>query len=190
MKITSIILLAFISLVQIVLAKDYELTEHKIQWTGSMPSQTHHGLLTPSTFEIDVNDDGVVEKLHVILDMNSLNVTDLKEGKMRKKLTKHLLSDDFLDAKGYPTSEFKLVRHESGRLIGKITIRGIEKAMTLPVKATGDDTNGWILEGSFKFNRQDFGVSYQNKGFFGTAKDKLIKNHVAMAIRLVIAPQE
>lgn len=190
MKTTSVILLTFISLVQMVLAKDYELTEHNIKWTGSMPSQTHHGLLTPSTFEIEVNDDGVVEKLHVIIDINSLDVTDLEEGKMRNKLTKHLLSDDFLNAKEYPTSEFKLVRHDSGKLRGVIKIRGIEKGIGLPVKITGDATNGWILEGSFQFNRQDFGVSYQNKGFFGTAKDKLIKDYVPMEVRLVIAPKK
>lgn len=190
MKITSIILFALASLVQIVVAKDYELTEHNVKWTGSMPAKTHEGLLTPEKFDISISDSGVIESLDVLLDMNSLNVTDMEEGRMRKKLTKHLLSDDFLDAKKFPNSGFNLVRHESGKLIGKITIRGIEKAINLPVKVTGDAANGWILEGSFKFNRQDFGVSYQNKGFLGTAKDKLIKDDVAMDIRLVIAPQK
>ncbi|MCH6258752.1 YceI family protein [Puniceicoccaceae bacterium K14] len=189
MKITSILLLALISLTRTVLAADYELTEHNIKWTGSMPSQTHYGLLTPSTFEIDIDDSGKVEKLHVVLDMNSLNVTDLKEGKMRNKLTKHLLSDDFLNAKGYPTSEFELSSHDSGKLVGTITIRGIEKDIALPVEVTGDASNGWILEGSFDFDRQDFGVSYQNSGFLGAAKDKLIRDLVTMDIRLVVEPK-
>lgn len=183
----SLLALTTIFLVPAVSAADYGLIKHHIQWTGSMPTQTHHGLLSPSDFAIEINDDGTVESLSVTLDMNSIDVTDLDEGRMRNKLMTHLRSEDFFHVGTYPTASFTLKRHADNHLDGIITIRGVARPLQLPVTLKPGANHSWILQGTFTFDRQDFGVNYQNGGIFGAAKDKLIRDEVEVAVELTVA---
>ncbi|MCH6257485.1 YceI family protein [Puniceicoccaceae bacterium K14] len=168
-------------------AAEYVLKEHRIHWSGSMPASTHEGLLTPLSTVVDIDDAGVINKLEVVLDMNSIDVTDLT-GKKRDKLAKHLLSRDFFYVKEHPTAKFKLDRHEDGSLVGEVEIRGVVKPITIPVEVTGSVSEGWTLEGAFAFNRQDFNVNYQNGGILGAAKDKLIRDMIDLEIELKVGP--
>lgn len=167
-------------------AEDYRLIEHSIKWTGSMPAKTHTGLISPKAFEVSIKEDGTIESLSISLEMDSIDVTDLKEGKMRNKLMEHLRSDDFFDVENYPTSGFVMSNFENGNIFGMIEIRGIKKEFSFPVEIEASIENGWILSGEFSFNRQDFNVKYQNRGFFGTAKDKLIRDEIYVNVSLKV----
>lgn len=169
-----------------IMAADYRLDEHHIQWSGSMPAKTHTGLLTPQSFDFSINEDGKVESLKVVLDMDSIDVTDI-DGKNRDKLMKHLRSEDFFFVEKFPTASFDLERHNDGKLHGTITIRGVSKPIALPVEVHGHPDRGWILTGSFVFDRQVFNVNYQNGGIFGVAKDKIIRDEVELDIELKVS---
>lgn len=164
---------------------DYAIERHRIAWSGSMPAKTHEGLISPQSYEIAISDKGEVEKLEVVLDMRSIDVTDL-EGKGRAKLTKHLMSEDFFYVERYPTAWFRLERYADGQLHGQIEIRGIRKGIVIPVEVEGSPEEGFRLTGRFSFNRQDFEVNYQNSGLFGVAKDKLIRDEVKLDIELLL----
>lgn len=151
-----------------------------------MPASTHTGLLTPQDFALEISDKGTVESLRVVLDMDSIDVTDLEGGK-RDKLMEHLRSEDFFHVEEYPTARFVMDEHRDGELLGTITIRGISKPFSIPVKVHGHVDRGWILSGTFTFDRQDFNVNYQNSGFFGVAKDKIIRDDVELDIELTAA---
>ena len=166
-------------------ASDYELEDHRIAWSGSMPAATHTGLLSPQDLDIEITEDGKIQSLKVVLDMDSIDVTDLKGGK-RDKLMGHLRSEDFFFVEKHPTASFDLEQHADGKLHGTITIRGISKPMTLPVEVHGHPDRGYILTGRFTFDRQDFEVNYQNGGLFGVAKDKLIRDEVELDIELKV----
>lgn len=166
-------------------ASEYQLEDYRIAWSGSMPAATHTGLLTPQSVNVSITEDGKIQFLKVVLDMDSIDVTDLKGGK-RDKLMEHLRSEDFFFVEKYPTASFDLERHVDGTLYGTMTIRGISKHMALPVEVHGHPDRGWILTGSFTFNRQDFNVNYQNGGFFGVAKDKLIRDEVELNVELKV----
>lgn len=166
-------------------AKEYVLEKHRISWTGSMPAATHEGLLSPKTAKIAIDEKGQIKTLMVELDMQSIDVTDL-EGSSRKKLINHLRSEDFFHVEKYPTAGFTLTSHEGDKMQGTLTIRGVSKPFTLPVKVTGHPDRGWVLTGEFSFNRQDFNVNYQNSGFFGVAKDKLISDEVKVGVSLTV----
>ena len=165
------------------LGAEYELTKHRIQWSGSMPARTHTGLLTPEDFDLEISDEGTVESLRVVLDMDSIDVTDLDGGK-RKKLMKHLRSEDFFYVEEYPTAQFVMDEHRDGELHGTITIRGISEPISIPVTVHGHPDRGWMLNGTFTFDRQKFNVNYQNSGFFGVAKNKIIRDEVELDIEL------
>ncbi|MGZ0709436.1 YceI family protein [Coraliomargarita sp. W4R53] len=170
-------------------AAEYQLKSHKLEWSGSMPSQTHTGLLTPKSLEVSISDAGDVESLTAVIDMTSIDVTDLDEGKMRNKLMAHLRSDDFFGVAEHPEAKFVLQSFARGRLIGQLEIRGIVKGVSIPAVVVGSPDKGWNLSGKLTFKRQDFNVEYQNKGFFGTAKDKLIEDYLTVNISLDVVPQ-
>ncbi len=185
-SISFILLLA--GLTGAVVAKDYQVTDQTIRWTGSTPVKFHTGLLTPKSSTISINEDGSVEHLEVILDMDSINVTDMGEGRMRNKLTGHLKNEDFFHVSAHPTAKFTMNRHEAGVLRGMLEIRGVRMDFGIPVEIKGDAMKGWSLVGSFTFDRQEFDVNYQAGGLLGAAKDKLISDDIKVDVSLQVAP--
>lgn len=123
----------------------------------------------------------------IILDMENLSVTDIKKEKDRKKLEGHLKSGDFFHVTVHPTATFELKEHKDGNLTGTLTIRGVARDAVIPATLAKNDEGDWELTADFTFNRQDFDVNYQNSGFFGTAKDKLIRDNVDVAVKLVFS---
>ena len=172
-------------------AKDYVMTDHDIRWTGSMPAKTHEGLLPLKSFEADITDAGKVTALTAVVDMTAINVTDL-EGKKRDKLTGHLKSDDFFHVAEYPTATFVLEEHKGDQFNGTLTIRGVSQKVTLPARVSGHPDRGWILSGNFEYDRNDFGVDYQNSGFLGfigAAKSKLIDDMIDVNVSVRLEPK-
>ena len=81
----------------------------------------------------------------------------------------HLRSADFFDAKTFPLIKFqgkKFVSSGDQYLItGDLTIKGVTKEITIPVKITGpvaSPMGGTVLglSGQITINRQDYGVSW------------------------------
>jgi polyisoprenoid-binding protein YceI len=75
----------------------------------------------------------------------------------------HLKKEEYFNAGKFPVISFvstNITNSANGTSLtmeGKITIKGVTKAITFPFKATprGDD---YLFEGEFKLNRRDFGV--------------------------------
>ena len=172
-------------------AKEYTLTEYEIRWAGSMPAKTHEGLLSLASLQANISDSGKVNSLSAVVDMSSINVTDLK-GDDRDTLTEHLKSDDFFHVEKYPVATFELQEHKDNQLHGTITIREVSKDISIPVRVSGDPNRGWMLVGDFEYNRKKFGVDYQNSGFLGlfnAAKSKLIRDAIDVSISLTLTPE-
>lgn len=173
-------------------AKEYDLAKQNIRWTGSMPATTHEGTLTLKSIQADITDEGRVTSLTAVIDMTKIENTDLKKEGSKKKLIKHLSSDDFFNVKEYPTSTFVLDEHKEGKFFGTLTIRGISKKVALPAKVSGHPDRGWILVGDFDYDRNDYGVDYQNSGFLGfanAAKSKLISDLIDVSVSVTLKPK-
>jgi polyisoprenoid-binding protein YceI len=175
----SIFLLSFLVLWSIKLqAKELSVESTVIKWTGAMPAKTHHGQLGAKRVDASIDDSGQIESLKIVLDMTSIEVKDMEPGKDRDKLTKHLKSEDFFFVREFPEARFEFVKMEGSNMIGDIEIRGVKKAIKVPADIKKSDQGAWVLSGVFSFDRQDFNVNYQNSGWFGVAKDKLIYDDV------------
>lgn len=78
-----------------------------------------------------------------------------------KTKDKHALGSSWFDAEQFPTitlqsTEFK--QTDSGLLlIGKLTMHGVTKAISLPFTFTANASGG-IFAGEFTVNRQDYGI--------------------------------
>lgn len=167
-------------------AGEVQLDKHRIQWTGSTPVKSHYGLLTPSSFKASMSADGTLEVLEIVLDMNSIDVLDLK-GESRDNLTGHLRGEDFFLVDTYPTASFVMKSAAPGEIHGIMTIRGVSKPMVLPVEISGNAESGYTLAGKFTFNRRDFNVNYQDPSLLDLAKDRIISNDIELDIVLEVS---
>lgn len=163
-----------------------ELVESTVTWEGSMPAKTHNGIIPVQSVEADITDDGTLSALEVVLDMTKLANADINKEKNRRKLEKHLKSEDFFYVEQHPEASFNLKKWADGRATGVLTIRGVEVERTIPLTLSNTAEGHWKLESEFSFNRQKFNVNYQNSGFFGTAKDKIIKDEVDVGVDLLL----
>ena len=83
------------------------------------------------------------------------------------KLTNHLKSGDFFDVNKHPKATFKSttikvapgangITHE---ITGDLTMHGVTKAITFPVKAKSGD-GGVTIDGTLTVKKEDFGMVY------------------------------
>ncbi len=73
----------------------------------------------------------------------------------------HLRKEEYFDVAKFPKITFKSDKVESkgGNIvvIGQLTIKGVSKTISVPVKSEAKD-DGYLFEGSFQINRRDFKV--------------------------------
>lgn len=96
---------------------------------------------------------------------------------------KHLRTADFFDAEKFPeiTFQSKSVEKKGKQLtlLGTLTMRGVAKEIAIPFTVTGKTINAEKktvvgFSGRLKLNRQDYGISFENKnrpGFLGNEID-------------------
>ena len=78
------------------LAAEIDVAQSTIQWKGSkITGSNHYGLISPKSSELTVNDGKVVSG-SVVLDMNSLTVSDI-EGEKAQKFLRHMMNEDFFE---------------------------------------------------------------------------------------------
>ena len=82
----------------------------------------------------------------------------------------HLRSDDFFAVDKYPTITFVSTKIEATggndyAVTGDLTMRGVTKAITIPVTFLGDAVDPWgnqriAFEGEVTINRKDYGLNW------------------------------
>ncbi|MFZ4930341.1 YceI family protein [Chryseobacterium sp. Mn2064] len=93
---------------------------------------------------------------------------------------RHLVSPDFFDAEKFPAIEFKstsITKDKSNNYVlkGKLTIKNVEKEISVPVTFGGitknkDGKEIMGIQTKFSINRLDYGIKYDPTGA-GVAKD-------------------
>jgi polyisoprenoid-binding protein YceI len=129
----------------------------KITFVGTKPQGKHNGGFKTVTGTASfTGTDATTLKISAEIDVNSI-YTDTD------KLTNHLKSPDFFDAKNNPTAKFESTKVEksgdSYKVTGKLTMHGKTKEISFPAKI--DIANDKVtLSSEFKINRHDWGISY------------------------------
>jgi polyisoprenoid-binding protein YceI len=124
-------------------------------------------------------------------DMRTIEVTDIppSEPVPRRRLTEHLLGDDFFAAEAHPVSRFILreVHQERGRLYrvtGDMTIRGRTRPLTFYARGWSVTDQELKAQAGFKVDRHWFGVSYRGS----TLKDDLVDDEFELELVIEARP--
>ena len=83
-----------------------------IAWVGKKVTGQHNGTINFSSGTL-VFKGKVLKGGEFVVDMNSINTTDLQAGKGKEKLDGHLKADDFFGVEKYPTAKLKITNFYS-----------------------------------------------------------------------------
>ncbi len=167
-----------------------------VSWEGAKPTGTHTGTVSLSSGSVIV-DKGVVTGGSFVLDMSSINVTDL-EGEYKDNLEKHLkgLGDDnadhFFNVAAYPTAKFEITKVTSlsgdetatHLVYGNLTIKETTKEVGFKANVQVADNAVTVSTPQFKIDRTQWGVNYGSKSIFSDLGDKFVNDEIALSINL------
>jgi len=162
------------------LAAEIDVAQSTIKWKGSkVTGSNHYGLISPKSSDLTVNDGKIVSG-SVVLDMNSLTVTDL-EGEKAQKFLRHMMNEDFFEVGKYPTATLDIKEAKDGQMVRELTIKGITKPFSFPFTSK----DGKYL-GTTTFDRTKYGVIYKSGNFFKDLGDKVINDDVEIEFEIVL----
>lgn len=156
-----------------------------VTWTGNKIGGSHTGEVKVKSGYLEFT-KGEITGGEVIMDMNSITNTDLKDEGSNQKLVGHLKSEDFFGVEKYPTSTYKITkasRFKDGKatLTGVLTIKGKSENVSADVTKKGNTYSSQL-----KVDRSKFDVRYGSKSFFDNLGDKVIDDIFILDIQLVL----
>lgn len=168
--------------------------ESAIHWKGFKPTGTHTGTISLDNGVVKT-DNGTVQSGTFLIDMNSINVTDLEAGNGKENLEAHLKGtvegkeNHFFDVTKHPNAAFEITGTESiadGKttLSGNLTIKDQKHNISFPVSISNENDMLTIESDAFTIDRTKWGVNYGSKSVFDDLGDKFINDD--MEIKIVL----
>jgi polyisoprenoid-binding protein YceI len=169
-----------------------------LEWTGRNIASIHRGTIKLLNGAIHLRGTELESGVFTI-DMTSIKNDDIPEGTLRDTLVKHLLSEDFFEAKKFPVATFRFL--EARRIEGasegetNFTVRGeLEiKAVTNTIEFSAvimqKDDGQLAAEAHFDLDRTRWNVLYGSAKFFDKLGKHLVHDNVSIGLKIVAVPQ-
>ncbi|MDG2314939.1 MAG: YceI family protein [Flavobacteriaceae bacterium] len=154
-----------------------------IKWVGTkVVSGSHDGTLNFSSGSLTYEND-VLSAGEFVVDMNSMVCTDL-EGNSKKKIEKHLKSDDFFGVASHPEatltiSEISADADGNYSAVGDFTIKGITQSIPFTLETTDD-----ALVAEVTIDRSKHNIRYGSGSFFDNLGNKAISDDFNLTVTL------
>ena len=166
-----------------------KVTTSEVKWWGykiaKSEASSHFGTVNVKSGDVVMKGNNITGGTF-ILDMNSINATDIGPDKGQTKLNEHLKNGDFFEVEKYPTATYKItsVKKSTNKAFpftvnGNLTAKGKTNAVSFPAKINLKNGVLNIVSDKFSFDRQKFGISYAS-----TMKDVVLKDDIDMTINV------
>lgn len=156
----------------------------QVTWVGKKVTGKHTGTLNFQEGFFEMDGDNITGGTFII-DMTTLQVTDLEPGKGKEKLEGHLNSPAFFGIEAHTTATFEVTgsSHNEGTysIAGNLTIKGHTEAIKILLKKEGNRATT-----TFEVDRTKYGITYNSGSFFDGLKDKAINDMFELTINLVM----
>lgn len=165
--------------------KKVNTTKSTITWKGYKVTGSHEGTMSIKEGGLTF-DHGVLKSADFVIDMTSIDVTDL-EGEAKGKLAGHLNSPDFFATQEFPTATFKttkvISRGKPGdyKIKGDLTIKGMTKNISFNAQV-----NEATATAAIQIDRTDFNVQYGSGSFFENLGDKTIYDEFDLNLNFIL----
>jgi len=183
------IILMFVTSIN-VFTQDYlvNASKSKVEWLGTKITGKHNGDVTikEGTLTLEKNK---LKGGKVVIDMNTINTTDL-QGDYKNKLDGHLKDADFFDVASFPESVLviKSVKNKKGKgtntlITADLTIKGITNQITFPANILVKDGNTYA-NANITIDRTKWNITYSSGSVFKSLGDKVIHDEIVFTIKL------
>ena len=162
----------------------------KVIWTGSKIGGRHEGTVKIKSGTITFNKNGYLSGAEIIVDMTTIECTDLKDKELNQKLVNHLKSADFFEVDKYPEAKFVITKpdrrlNQDYMVIGKLTIKDKVSEVKVPTTLIFDkDNKSFTTTVSLVFDRTKHDIKYGSEKFFKNLGDKAIYDEVDLLVEI------
>ena len=168
-------------------------TASVIEWQGKKPTGTHTGTIQIAEGTFHAN-DSIVESGTFVIDMASINVTDL-EGDDKANLEHHLKGTvagkegDFFNINEFPQAKFEVtgISQVNGQsmLQGNLTMKGETKNVEFPVNIDLNGEEIVLTSETFTIDRTKWNINFKSKSVFDSLGDNFINDEIELTIKVV-----
>ncbi len=149
----------------------------RVEWLGRKVSGQHEGTIAIQSGELTI-ENGLISKGTIVIDMNSISVSDIKHEGTNKKLIGHLKSDDFFGVEQHATATLTIINSKMKNdkeleVTANLNIKGVSKEIMFPIALVTDNGNLGAV-GSLEIDRTNFNIRYGSGQFFEDLGDKMI----------------
>ena len=120
-----------------------------------------------------------------VVDMTTIQVTDLKAGKGKEKLEGHLKSTDFFGVEEHPTAKLTVKRAartgNTYTVTADLTVKNITNPITFDITRDGSQ-----MTANVTIDRSKFDVRYGSGSFFDNLGDKTIYDDFDLTVNLTL----
>jgi polyisoprenoid-binding protein YceI len=155
----------------------------KVVYVGKKVTGEHSGEVKVQSGSLSFEGD-VLKTGEVVIDMTTINNTDLTDKEYNKKFVDHMQSDDFFSTAKFKTATLvvksaKKVKGNTYTLTGDLTIKGKTAPITFDADVTKEATTANV-----KFDRTKYDIKYGSGQFFQGLGDKMINDDVQLTVNL------
>ena len=144
-------------------------TKSVVRWIGRTPVKFHDGTIDIQEGNFSVDDNGILNG-NIIIDMESINCTDLSGGG-KKSLEEHLMNDDFFSVNKFKTSKINIsseMKPNNGLIDfkGSLEIKNISNPISFKSSINKTPEGKYTASSKLTFDRSMYNVKYKSKSFF------------------------
>lgn len=156
-----------------------------IHWIGKTIGGEHSGEIKLKQAILEIEDD-VIRNGEFVIDMNSMNNTDIESEEYRQKIIGHLKSDDFFGVSTFPIAVLKITKEsmfkkDEATVDADLMIKGVIHPISFNIIREGNTYTALLTVDRSKYN-----IRYGSKSFFDNLGDKAIHDNFTLEIVLVI----
>jgi polyisoprenoid-binding protein YceI len=156
-----------------------------LQWHASKLGGDRTGTISLKSGSVDL-DLGVISSGMFVIDMTSINNTDIENEKRRKTLVDHLKSDAFFGVATYPEGYLKILKatafeNEVSKIQAELTIKGHTHPILFEVHRDGTSYDTELV-----IDRSLYNIRYGSGNFFQSLGDRIINDKFKIQVHLVL----
>ena len=166
-----------------------DIDKSSILWIGRKMTGEHFGEIKVKEGYIDI-DENRINGGNIIIDMESITVSDIEEEKWNKKLEGHLKNADFFDVNLFPEASFSIKGSydffmiESLAMKGNLTIKDKTIDIVIPSVVSFEDNYAESV-GVIDIDRTQFGITYGSGSFFEGLADRAINDDFTLKFKII-----
>ena len=163
--------------------KKIDASKSNITWIGKKVTGSHEGTIKFKEGTLTFKGDKLTAG-NFVVNMTSINVTDLKAGEGKEKLEGHLKADDFFGTEKFPLGTLvftKIAAKQNGlyTITADLTLKGITHLVTFDMNVKGSKANAALI-----VDRTKYDIKYNSGNFFENLGDKTIYDNFDLAVEL------